>query len=63
MRAVAMQFAPIVTALSQPLATVSEAIAAVKGLSIREENIHAQENADLKQWLLMAKASGGKHCS
>ena len=32
--------APIVTALSQPLATISEAIVVVKGLStIREENI------------------------
>ncbi|MBN07938.1 MAG: rod shape-determining protein MreC [Rhodospirillaceae bacterium] len=49
--------APIVTALSQPLATISEAIVAVKSLStIREENIRlAQENANLKQWLLVAR--------
>ena len=49
--------APIVTALSQPLATISEAIVAVKGLStIREENIRlTQENANLKQWLLVAR--------
>lgn len=49
--------APILAALSQPVATVSEAIEAIQGLAtIREENIRlAQENANLKQWLLMAR--------
>ena len=48
---------PILTALSQPVATVSEAITAIQELdTIREDNVRlARENANLKQWLLMAR--------
>ena len=48
---------PILTALSQPVATVSEGINTVRDLAlIREENIRlAQENANLKQWHLVAR--------
>jgi len=49
--------APILAGLSQPIATISDGVRAVRELvSIREENLHlAQENANLKKWLGIAR--------
>ena len=49
--------APILAALSQPIATISEGVNTLRELgSIREENLRlAQENANLKQWLSVAR--------